>query len=212
MPTYTPRRIKDEMNLPDDVVATFEGEYAFVKLGGIDWRVLTVEKNKALLISEKITEERFYNNEHKNVTWETCTLRGYLNGEFLSKLGAVKFAIAETRNINPNNPWYGTAGGNTTTDKVFLLSLDEVCRYFGDSTENLKKRGNIDNYLIFDQNNSARRVKYGSEGVPSGWWLRTPGYLHYYTSVVSSGGEVNVFGSFVSERPGGVRPALWLNL
>jgi RNA polymerase-interacting CarD/CdnL/TRCF family regulator len=28
--------------------------------------------------------------------------------------------------VNANNPEYGTAGGNNTRDKVFLLSIDEV--------------------------------------------------------------------------------------
>ena len=111
------------------------------KFAGIDWRVLDIQGNKALLISKEVLEKRPYNDEYKDITWEKCTLRGYLNGEFYNKLGAAKSAIAETRNANPNNPWYGTTGGNATIDKVFLLSLEEVCSYFGNSAASLKEKG-----------------------------------------------------------------------
>ena len=222
-PTYTPRRLGIETDLPADVVATISGEFVFVKLGGIDWRVLTVENNRALLISEKILEKRRYNIEFKDITWEACTLRTYLNGEFYNKLGTAKSAIAETRNSNPNNPLYGTAGGNATTDKVFLLSLDEVCRYFGDSTAELRNVQKYD-YYINDKNNPNRRANYGSEG-DSGWWLRSPGRNGSDAALVCGTGGVDVAGhsvlaegfvyvngSRVFHDGGGVRPALWLNL
>jgi hypothetical protein len=153
------------------------------RFGNIDWSVLDVDrqKGKALLISNKIIEKRPYNVEYANITWESCTLRKYLNGEFLNKLGAAESAIAETRNSNPNNPWYGTAGGNTTTDKVFLLSLDELVKYFGDSGDLANKRrkdykGNSDlnGYYVHDRYNNARIANYGSEGA-CWWWLRSPG-------------------------------------
>ena len=217
-PTYTPRRLEIETDLPADVVATIRGEFVFVKLGGIDWRVLTVENNRALLISEKSLEKRPYNIEYKNITWEACTLRTYLNGEFYNKLGAAKSAIAETRHSNSNNPWYGTAGGNATTDKVFLLSLDELVKYFGDSGDLRNKRRKdfdcnlkSDGYYLDDQYNSARIANYGSEGA-SWWWLRSPGGDSFGAARVDGGGGVRVGGLGVSIGSGGVRPVLWLNL
>ena len=36
-------------------------------------------------------------------------------------------------NINDYNPWFDSKGGDNTTDKVFLLSLDEVIKCFCDS-------------------------------------------------------------------------------
>ncbi|MDR1704730.1 MAG: DUF6273 domain-containing protein [Clostridiales bacterium] len=186
-------------------------------LDGIDWRVLSVENNKALLISERILEKRPYNVEWKDITWENCTLRKYLNGEFLNKLGAVKSAIAETRNANPNNTWYGAAGGNATTDKVFLLSLYELVKYFGDSGDLANKRrkdnsGDVDinGWSVNDQYNSARMSKYGNEA--SWWWLRSPGFYGDTAARVYTDGAVYVSGRDVNNGTGGVRPALWLNL
>ena len=183
------------------------------KFASIDWRVLAVENDKALLISEKILEKRPYHQPGGNITWENCTLRKYLNGEFLNSLGEVKSSISKTRNNpNPINQWFGTAGGSVTADKVFLLSLDEVCRYFGDSTANLSKKGSTGSYYwINDKNNAARIANYGSEKA-SWWWLRSPGYYRYIAASVDDVGYVYVIGSSVSIDSGGVRPALWLNL
>jgi tetratricopeptide (TPR) repeat protein len=182
-----------------------------IHIDGIDWRALAVEKSKALLISEKILEKRPYNDENKCITWENCTLREYLNGEFLDKLGTAKSVIAETRNNNPNNPWYGTAGGNATTDKVFLLSLDEVCRYFGDSTANLRRRGSIgSDSTMSDKSNPNRTANYDDRA--SFWWLRSPGGGSDRAACVGDDGRVRVGGPDVNNDFGGVRPALWLNL
>jgi hypothetical protein len=180
------------------------------RFANIDWRVLDVDKrnNKVLLISEEILEKRPYNVKWKETTWENCTLRKYLNGEFLDKLGAEKSAVAETRNSNPNNQWYGTAGGSATNDKVFLLSLDEICRYFGDSTANLRRKSG---FVISDENNPNRVANYGSKAA-SWWWLRSPGSYSGSAAFVYSGGSVAIGGDKVGHDSGGVRPALWLNL
>ena len=179
----------------------------------IDWRVLEVKDGQALLISEKILEMQAYNVEYVDITWKRCTLREYLNGEFYNSLGQDRHRIADSNNDNPNNPWYGTAGGSTTVDKVFLLSLDEVCRHLGDgaSTGNLSRKGSTgNNYYITDKNNAARVSKYGN--VAYWWWLRSPGYYGDNAAIVYDDGRVFVGGLLVNNDYGGVRPALRLNL
>ena len=192
-----------------------------------DWRVLAVENGKALLISEEILEKRhLYHSGKVSITWENCTLRKYLNGEFLNKLGAAKSEIADTRNSNPDNPWYDTPGGNATTDKIFLLSLDEVCLYFGDNTtaelKDMKNRKDLMKELkgsmFFGENSPSRIAKY-TDGEAWYWWLRSPGRYKNHAAFVDNGGCVIVSGIGVSvESYGkddsgyGIRPALWLNL
>ena len=162
-----------------------------IQFGGYDWRVLDVQGNKALIITEHIIEQRPYNVDNKDVTWETCTLREYLNGEFLQKFSAEDQArIAETRINNPNNQQYGTNGGNDTNDKIFLLSIEEANRYFSSDSERIAKVAN---------------------GTASWWWLRSPGLLSFGAAGVHDDGLVNVAGGVVSDG-GGVRPALYLNL
>jgi hypothetical protein len=95
-----------------------------MEFGSYGWRVLDVSEGKALLLSEYILEFMAYNEEVAETTWETCTLRAYLNGEFLNNFGTDDRArIAPMRNSNKDNQWYGTSGGNDTDDYIFLLSL-----------------------------------------------------------------------------------------
>ena len=205
-----------------------------ISLAGIEWRILDVQGDMLLLISEKILKRRSYNTKYVDITWEQCTLRKYLNGEFYNELGVAKSAIAVTHNSNPDNPWYGTSGGNSTTDKVFLLSLDEVVQYFGDSGYLKNKTrtrwsglgGNYissDGDFVHDQYNKARKANDGSNE-DSDWWLRSPGRSRNQAAYIGSFGDIHVGcyfdrgrvnlcdGGTCSRGAGGVRPALWLKL
>ncbi|MCL1875376.1 MAG: DUF6273 domain-containing protein [Synergistaceae bacterium] len=167
-----------------------------IQLGGIDWLVLAVEDGKTLIISEKILELRAYNSKLAIVTWETCTLREYLNNSFYE--GAFssqeKDRIAETKLVTADNPKYETPGGNDTTDKIFLLSGEEAEMYLPDQST---------------------RVMRDMDGNKCFWWLRSPGKyspnaVMSNAAAVYSDGEVSYFGYGVTFEYG-VRPALWLN-
>ena len=176
-----------------------------IDFGGYKWRVLEVTGSRALVLSENVLEMRPYNS-YQDVTWESCYLRSYLNGSFYNSFtSAERERIVESRIINADNPWYGTSGGVDTVDMVFLLSLDEVVRYFGDSGQ-LRSGGNG---YFSDQYNSARIATYNDEA--TWWWLRSPGSDSYSAAHVLDGGQVDVDGSPVHGDHGGVRPALWLN-
>ena len=191
---------------PEIVVKILQGETRNLQFGDYLWRVLDLQDGEALLLTEDIVEQRSYNSISTDVTWETCTLRTYLNDEFYRNFSAQEQSmILEIQNVNADNPWYGTSGGNDTKDKVFLLSIEEVVKYFGDSGQ-LKNR--IE-YFIDDQYNDARAAEYN--GKTAWWWLRSPGDTTDYAAGVIGDGYVYVSGGRV-RAGGGVRPALWLNL
>ncbi|MDR1563998.1 MAG: DUF6273 domain-containing protein [Oscillospiraceae bacterium] len=164
--------------------------------GGYSWRILDITEGKALIITEDIIELRYFDTKTDDLlaprNWATCELRRYLNGEFYNKFSSdEKARISETKNTTPNNPEHGTNGGADTTDKVFLLSVNEVETYF----KTVKDR--IATY----------------EGTANYWWLRSPGRREYDTAHVWVQGDI--FYSFHGEYmgiKGGVRPALWLTL
>ena len=150
-----------------------------IKFGKYDWRVLDVQNGKALFLSERVIEKRKYHGEFAGVTWETCDLRKFLNGEFLERFSAPERAkIAEAKVINSDNPWFKTPGGNDTLDRVFLLSLDELVRYFGDSGQ-LNSETPDDNDLINDRFNPLR-IAVNAKDKPLHWWLRSPGSSNEY--------------------------------
>jgi len=181
-----------------------------IEFGEWNWLVLDVQDCKALLITEDIVEARIFHDVYEDVTWETCTLRQYLNGEFYDKFNATDQArIVEANNINKNNQWFKTNGGNDTTDKVFLLSLEEVVKYFGDSGQ-LKKRFNWDTLGIDDEYDSARKAYFNGE---SFWWyLRSPGLRQDGAALVGYDGGIVGNGIVVNYTSCGVRPALWLEV
>jgi hypothetical protein len=164
---------------------------SIILFAGYSWRVLDVKDGKALLISKKILVERAYNDENKAVTWETCTLRSYLNGEFYNSLGDEKARISEAQVLTKSNPEYGTYGGADTTDKIFLLSIDEAKRYFSSDEERVAEANFID---------------------VSWWWLRSPAFGSNSVEVINNGGKFSGgYGNSVNVI-GGVRPALWIKL
>ena len=105
----------------------------------IKWRVLSVNGDDAFLLADKNLDAQPYNDEYENVTWETCTLRSWLNGygakdnqsgrdysdnNFIDNAFSLieQSAIWTTYVVNENNPYYGTEGGNDTKDKVYLFT------------------------------------------------------------------------------------------
>jgi hypothetical protein len=184
-----------------------------IKFGAYEWQVLDVKDGKALLITQDITHVNMpYNQEYGEFTWEACSLRKWLNNDFFNSFSQTEQScIAVTNNTNENNQWFGTNGGNTTQDKVFLLSIEEVARYFGDSGQ-LKNKNSDNEDFISDQFNQKRIAKYNDN--VAWWWLRSPGYASDRVAIVRDDGSVSMDGNGVGNGydDGGVRPALWLNL
>ena len=188
-------------------------EWECITFGKYDWLILEKRDGEALLISKDITHvNKPYNESWTDVTWESCTLRQWLNSDFLSEFSSQEQAqICLSTIANENNQWFGIKGGNRTTDRIFLLSLSEVVRYFGDSGQ-LKNKNPNSKYYIDDQYNNERVAKFNNK--QAWWWLRSPGYYSYFAAFVGRDGGVYVGGYNVydSDGDGGVRPALWLNL
>ncbi|MDR2571299.1 MAG: helix-turn-helix domain-containing protein [Oscillospiraceae bacterium] len=197
-----------------------------IPFGKYQWCVLDTESDKALIITENVIEERAFhsgNNDMHIITWEHSDIREYLNGKFYKQFSTADQAkIIEAKIINLDNPWYGTRHFNDTIDKVFLLSYEEVVRYFGDSGD-LENRRGIDEGIglpfgdaIKDEYNKSRSV-LNLNGFNAWWWLRSPGGPRDHTDNdhVTAGSVDNVIwlcGDDVKREDGGVRPALWLRL
>lgn len=198
------------------------GEYPQTAAGEdmtpIEWLILARYGNKALLISRYGLDAQPYNIDFTNVTWETCTLRTWLNGTFYNKAfsSAEQLAILTT---NVNNSKYqcysgwSTNGGNNTQDKVFLLSYAEANKYFGvtyDNSSNTKSRVAPTAYAIA-QGGWTSPSKKTADGTAAGWWLlRSPGYYQRYAAYVSSDGSLR--DQNVDYGSASVRPALWVNI
>lgn len=176
----------------------------------VEWNVLAKESDRVLLISKYALDCKPYNADYVDVTWETCSLRQWLNGTFLNDAFSTEeqALIQDTYVSADANPKYDTNPGNATTDKVFLLSVDEAEMYF-DSDESRK---------CIPTNYAKANGAYTSSGktkagVPTCWWyLRSSGVNQAYAAIVHYGGSVMSYGVSVDNDYDCVRPALWINL
>ena len=105
----------------------------------IVWQVLEVSDESAMMITRYGLDIKGYHEKYLDVTWETCSLRNWLNTDFYESAfnEEEKRLIEETRVLNADNPVHRTRSGNSTPDKVFLLSLDEVRRLFSGNRERI---------------------------------------------------------------------------
>ena len=68
-----------------------------------------------------------YHDDLKNVNWKDSKIRQWLNHDFYEKAFAnVSSKVQESNVENNDNFYFGTTCGDTTNDKVFLLSEEEV--------------------------------------------------------------------------------------
>ena len=167
------------------------------------WRVLAVKNGRALLITDKLIDYVEYNEKFAHVTWETCTLRKWMNSDFISKAfsSSQQAQIATVSNQNPNNPKYGTKGGKATQDRIFALSIDEAKKYFSSDAD---RKAYTTDY--------AHEKGYDEKDRSECWWLRSPGDNNYVAVYVRYDGGIYRDGSGVINFEVAVRPAFWLNL
>jgi hypothetical protein len=221
-------------------------------LGGYAWRVLDVQDGKALLITEDIVDLRPYNevtNAQRKLlldegeysagdfatTWAECSLRAWLNKDFLESLpDAMRKQVVETDVKNEDNLKTNTIGGADTQDKVFLLSIDEADEYFGSDPDRVARFEPKDAQVEEIAGRFAKSpiyAYYGSDFYDNAekgasdikdelnkndgawlWWLRSPGGGGFKAARVNESGFVQQTGIDVCFGNNGVRPALWLNL
>lgn len=170
----------------------------------IEWLVLEVKDGKALLISKYALDCKPYNTEHTDVTWATCSLRKWLNDEFLNTaFSSEEKAKVPTTTVSGNtNPEYGTDPGAATQDRVFLLSITQANDYFKSDRERVCNPTDL-------------AVARGAWENPDGncwWWLRSPGKTQDAAAAVFGDGDIYESGDDTGNDNNAVRPALWMEL
>lgn len=171
----------------------------------IEWLVLEVKDGKALVISKYALDCKPYNASYTDVTWETCTLRKWLNKEFINAaFSADEKAMIPTVTVPADkNPDYSTNPGNATQDQVFLLSIAEANKYCSSDSA---RRCEPTDYAVA---NGA----WESDSGNCWWWLRSPGYVQNFAAIVYDCGDVNFYDYYyLSINDIAVRPALWIDL
>ena len=173
----------------------------------VEWLVLDRIGDEVLLLSLYGLDSRQYHEAaFADVTWEICSLRRWLNGEFFDSCFSEReqSVLMLSSLQNADQSALGTEGGSATRDRVFLLSETEAVIYFSEDA-NRKAVG------------QTLATEYARlQGAPAGgsgfteWWLRSPGADRYTAQFVTAEGETYVPGAYV-DLAFAVRPAVWLN-
>lgn len=171
----------------------------------VEWLVLEVKDGKALVVSKYALDCKQYNTSNTDVTWETCTLRKWLNNDFINAaFSSYEKAMIPTVTVSADKN--STNPGNATQDQVFLLSITEANKYFGsDSARQCKPT----DYAF------ANGAYVNSVNGNCGWWLRSPGVTQYSAhsaAYVHNSGGVYESGSDVDIGTSAVRPAMWISI
>ena len=219
--TLSSHEEKNSLFKEDGNIVTF-GTYPQTKEGRdqtpIEWIVLEYDaaNNRALLLSRCGLDTKPYNKAYTSVTWETCTIRKWLNNGFLNKAFSAteQSAILITDVDNSFSQGYdkwSTDGENSTQDQIFLLSYAEANRYLG-----IKKDGHSTKSRVVL---TAYAVAHGafdvwtSEEYQTGvWWLRSRGTTMSHAACVDDTGHGFLRQDDVNQESYVVRPALWLDL
>ena len=171
----------------------------------IEWTVLAVQKNKALIISRYALEKVPFSLRKESVTWEHSYLREWLNSTFIETAFTENEQAAIQDTFTDNGPDTGYKAyirdnGASCMDKAFCLSYAEILRYFDRSqdrvclpTAALRATG-----IVCDRSTGYVR-----------WWLRSAGMEADCAADIYTSGIINSVS--VDYGHVAVRPAMWVD-
>ncbi len=174
----------------------------------LKWRVWKVLDDKIWLVVDKIVDSQAFSDVVWTHEYGECTLRTWLNGEFLNT--AFREDERETISLERiDNSFEGDGSSQDpseyTFDYVHLLREDEVL----DVALNERQKPASD-YA------KCQGVKVNEANGSADWWLRTPDYyIDMYALIVSAylyGRKGDTTSEEVCKNDNGVRPALWMKI
>lgn len=218
------------------------------KLEPLYWRVLDKDGDSVLLLSDQLIDSFSYNyNPDKEVltdlSWENCSLREFLNlpEGFLSMFSQDEIARMQTTYLENKaaneelmRQWgsFQDQGEKSysdlatqdrpddpdTEDKVFLLSYQEVLKYFGEPTEDFTGEDDypfsvmkVNPAWIATVTDAVTAGYYDNQSRGGAWMTRTLCNSHSEEDMVvyiSSTGQVFDYYTYV---PLFIRPAVWVS-
>ena len=197
----------------------------------IKWRILSIDGNTALLLSDVALDYKQYHTVRGSITWEKCMMRSWLNGYDAMSNSAgrnysadnfidVAFTGAEQTAIR--NTAVKNERGNDTIDKLFLLSESET-----GMTDAAAGYGFVKNQNTYDEARRCQGSAYTkARGLSAStsssykenvvWRLRSwaieTNYLCYVDDDGHVGTHYGIYNNTTVSNPVGVRVALNLDL
>jgi len=194
--------------------------YHYFKYQPVRWRVLNISGSTAIAISNRAFDCKRFNDTDTTVTWQTCTLREWLNSDAVDMLftDTEKACVPEAAVENLKNHYFGTDCGPTTYDRLYVLSESEVF-----SMQTAKDYGF---YMGDGIDDPARRFKPTMWAMAKGcwianaegylgntfWFMRSSGYTPYNVTYICEFGYIYNRGTLVFCDDAGIVPVMRIDL
>lgn len=195
----------------------------------IEWRVLEINGDKMFLLSKYVLDALPFNPDLNSNVWETCSLRDWLNHDFMntSFYNEEEKAICLTEVDNSSKQNFNNRNGSKNTeDFFFLLSYAELITFFEDSQfacratdyarpklaplSDIRSDGQY--YLSSDNDYNYIEEAPWLLRSPGGSWCTTMNVIkvdyHDFLDVLYN----RNFVEFDRQSSSGIRPAMWVDI
>lgn len=166
----------------------------------IEWLVLDLTGEYALVVSKEGLTSRRFHSSLKNCSWADSEVRQWLNTNFYNRA----FTKEEQQRISATAT--GTAGTGSSSytvyDNVFLLSSAEASRYLATTYARQCKPTKA----------AIAEKCYISDYGTCWWWLRSAGSSDEKVAYVGVAGNLDKDGNDANWENACVRPAMWIRL
>ena len=205
-------------------------------LAPLQWLVLEKRGTRLFLLNRYQVTLTLVSDGCEPFRYRDSYIREDLNGFLNEWFDSWELSLIEDTYLGETkNPAFGTSDDPGVSDKLFLLSAEEVLRYFDpaayahmdDIADKLVRNAHQLEYYPMSSAADAPVVladtpvhAYSGSRKPSleleiceflGWWTRTPGSEDGRVALYESGGKLNLDGLTGDSDEVGVRPAMWLD-
>ena len=169
----------------------------------IEWIVLSRRDDRCLLMSRFGLDCIPFNDNEAFVAWDSSSILDWLNHAFYYDAFNAAERVMLLRSEQPpdQNPYFDTAPGAATHERIFLANITEVVAYL---PEDADRQCEPTPYAV------TRGVNPSKLNGNCRWWLRTPGFDGSASTRVLPDGRINFSGGLVHSRQDAIRPFVWV--
>ena len=178
---------------------------------GVAYKVLdNTDTSKVVVMSDKAVDAgnfRTDSGQPDSNQWATSDIKKRLNSNndsYLSKAFSAKESELLVDATVTTYPYQSTTGGTESTQKIYILSTEEITKYFGVqaadfSTAHPELKAQLTDYAV---------AQGGLQIDSCNWWLRSPSSTTYRVAIVDFFNKVYLNGYYTYDAYPGVRPVL----
>lgn len=179
-------------------IGSYEQDGDAYKKEPIQWQVLEIQGERALVISRQVLSSRIYDSPGRATDWSKSGVRFWLNEAFLVENFTERerqLILATEVQVRRFEGLFNV--GENTRDGLFLLDLEEANRYFGTDQE---------------RKTTATTFAKNKGVTDNRWWLRTMGRNAFDALFVDGRGAIDRGGKRAATAGIGIRPAMWIDV